>query len=204
MVLRCLLSRAAILSAGLLLFQSAPQQAQAAEDISFSVQTLREENVEGPNVERTFFRVLEKRMAFGLPKGVRLITDGGGFLLLLTDAKLDGEIRVSRSPFKPETGLASDALQYRENAEKAFPEGATNIQAESPVMNIFPYNGWKSLSFTWTYGHFGRSMVRTVTYINLELGIQIMVTTLAETKDAKKVMEIAQQFLSSWWVMKDS
>jgi hypothetical protein len=44
-------------------------------------------------------------------------------------------------------------------------------------------------------------MVRTVTYVNIDGGVQLVVTTVAASKDAPRVMEIAREFMSSWWVM---
>ena len=169
--------------------------------ISFNVLKLKQENVEGPDVERTYFAAGAKRIVFGIPKGCRLSMKDGGLLILLMDAGLDGEILVKHSPFTPETGLAANALKYREAAAKEMPQGAAQIEVQQPVMNPYPYNGWTSLGFSWSYASSGRPMVRTVSYINLEIGVQIAVTTLAVKSDAEKVDKIARQFLSSWWVM---
>lgn len=199
-----LLSKAAFVAPAFLLV-CGPRHASAADtlrpEISFNVQRLIEENVEGPNVERTYFMAGGRRVVFWQPKGYRFNVDASGFLLLLADAGLDGEIHVNRSEFTPESDLVTDVLKYREAASKGIPSGATGIVVQPPVINPFPYNGWKSLGFTWTYAFFGRPMVRTVSYINLEVGVQIMVTTLAAKDDAEKVSQIAKQFMSSWWVM---
>ena len=173
-------------------------------DLSFVVHTLKEENVEGPDVERTYFMADARRIVFGKPKGCRLSIEGGGLLILPTDPGLDGEIRVGRSSFTPESDLAQDVLQYREAAAKGIPAGATRVEVKQPLMDTYPYNGWRSLGFTWTYVFSGRPMVRTVSYINLELGIQITVTTVAVAKDTEGVQKIARQFMSSWWVMQNS
>jgi hypothetical protein len=117
------------------------------------------------------------------------------------DAGLDGEILVKQSTFTPETALAANALKYREAAAKEMPQGASQVEVQQPVMNPYPYNGWTSLGFTWSYASSGRPMVRTVSYINLEIGVQIVVTILAVKDDAEKVDKIAKQFMSSWWVM---
>lgn len=170
-------------------------------EISFNVFKMKEENVEGPDVERTYFLAGSKRIVFGQPKGCTLTSAGGHLLILLTDTGLDGEIHVDRSAFTPESDLARDALLYRAAAAKDMPNGATGVEVQQPVMNPYPYNGWKSLGFTWTYASSGRSMVRTVSYINLEIGTQIVVTTLSSKKDAEQVNKIARQFMSSWWVM---
>jgi hypothetical protein len=181
-------------------------EAEAATDqreaeISFAVQTLREENVEGPDVERTFFWAGSKRIVFGQPKGTRLSPDGGNLLILLTDLGLDGEIHVSPSPFRPDFDLAENALTYRETSAQRLPNGAMGVQVQQPVLNPYPYNGWKSLGFRWEYSFSGRRVVRTVSYINLEIGSQIVVTTLASRDDAEKVVKVAKDFMSSWWVM---
>ena len=170
-------------------------------EISFTVHQLREENAEGPDMERTYFMAAGRRIVFGTPKGCRLTQDGGGLLILLADTGLDGEIHVNRSSFTPESDLAANALIYRAAASQGVPKGATNIEVKPPMMDLYPYNGWKSLGFTWTYSISGRSMVRTVSYINLKIGVQIIVTTLAEKSNAEKVGKIARDFMSSWWVM---
>lgn len=172
-------------------------------EISFNVLKLKQENVEGPDVERTYFAAGSKRIVFGIPKGCRLSMKDGGLLILLMDAGLDGEIHVKQSTFTPESGLAQNALKYREAGSKEMPQGATQIEVQQPVLNPYPYNGWASLGFTWNYTSSGRPMVRTVSYINLEIGVQIVVTTLAVKSDAEKVDKIARQFMSSWWVMDD-
>jgi hypothetical protein len=82
-----------------------------------------------------------------------------------------------------------------------MPGGATNIQVAQPVMNPYPFNGWKSLGFTWTYGLYGRPMVRTVSYLNLDGGVQVIITTVASQKSAEKIDKMAKQFIASWWVM---
>lgn len=169
-------------------------------EITFQVHKLLEENVEGPNVERTYFAAGQKRIVFGQPKGCRLSSSGNQLLILLTDAGLDGEIHVDRSPFTPDFDLAAGALKYRETATRDMPNGATHVEVQQPVMNVFPFNGWKSLGFTWTYVSSGRPMVRTVSYINLEIGTQIVVTTLAAKSDADQVSKLTRQFMSSWWV----
>ncbi len=74
---------------------------------------------------------------------------------------------------------------------------------QQPVLDPYPYNGWKSLGFTWTYELFGRRMMRTVSYINLEIGTQLELTTIAEQKYAETVGKIAKDFMSSWWLMDD-
>ncbi|MEP6668424.1 MAG: hypothetical protein ABJF10_04685 [Chthoniobacter sp.] len=206
MKLRTLFSKTTALAVGIVALACASREARAADsqhpEISFAVQHLREENVEGPNVERTYFMAAGKRVVFGLPKGCQL-SAGDGFLLLPTEAGLDGEIRVSRSSFTPETDLAAEALTYRDAATQGLPKDATHVEAKPPVMNTYPYNGWKSMGFSWTYSAYGKPMVRTVSYINLQVGVQIVVTTLAVQSDAEKVNKLARQFISSWWVMGD-
>jgi len=172
-------------------------------EVSFVARRVKESNVEGPDVERTYFPAGRKRIAFGQPKGCQFTFGDSSLTILLSEAGLDGEIHVSRSAFTPESDLARDALKYRDAATKEMPNGATNVEVQQPVMNPYPFNGWKSLGFTWTYAVGGRSMVRTVSYINLEIGTQVMVTTLSVKKDAEQVGKIARQFMSSWWVMKD-
>jgi hypothetical protein len=169
--------------------------------ISFNVMKLKQENVEGPDVERTYFAAGAKRIVFGIPKGCRLSMTDGGLLILLMDAGLDGEILVKQSSFTPETALGANALKYREAASKEMPQGATQVEVQQPVLNPYPYNGWTGLGFTWSYASSGRPMVRTVSYINLEIGVQIVVTTLAVKNDAEMVEKIVRQFMSSWWVM---
>jgi hypothetical protein len=199
--------KASLLVVGMMALAFPGSRAPAADlqhsDISFAVHKLHEENVEGPDVERTYFIAGGKRVVFGLPKACRLTVDSAGFLLLLTDADLDGEIHISRSGFTPEADLASEVLRYREAASMSMPKDATNIELQPPMMNPYPYNGWKSIGFSWRYSFAGRSMVRTMSYINLEMGVQVAVTTLALQRDAEKVNKIARQFMSSWWVMKD-
>jgi hypothetical protein len=170
-------------------------------EIAFNIFKATEENVEGPDVERTYFLAGGKRVVFGLPKDCRVSGDGDRLLITLADAGLDGENSVTRSLFTPESDLAKDALVYRAAGVGSMPRGAASVEVQTPVMNPYPYNGWKSLGFTWTYLSSGRSMVRTVSYINLEIGAQIVVTTLAAKKDAEKVDKLAKQFMSSWWVM---
>ncbi len=205
MCLRLRISPAALLTAGLLaLTWTAPESlAQEARrpEISFTVHRLKEPNVEGPDVERTYFLAAGKRIVFGLPKECRVTINDNGFLLLPNG--LDGEIQVGRSAFTADFDLAKNALTYREAAAKGTPKGANQLEVQQPVLNPFPYNGWKSLGFTWTYSIAGRPMTRTVSYINLEVGVQVMVTTLAVKKDAEQVDKISKQFLSSWWVMGD-
>ncbi|HSI10615.1 MAG TPA: hypothetical protein VK961_01165 [Chthoniobacter sp.] len=157
-------------------------------------------NPEGPEFARTYFMAGSKRIAIGVPKGVRLSV-GDGFILLPVDDSFDGEIHVTRSSFGIDFDLAQNVLKYRETGAREMPQGATDIQVQQPVMDPYPFNGWKSLGFTWTYTSFGRPMVRSVNYINLDLGAQIVVTTLAVKNDAAKVDKIAKQFLGTWWVM---
>jgi hypothetical protein len=193
------------LAAGILALAFTSATARGADstrpEISFVVHTLREENVEGPDVERTYFTVGSQRIVFGQPRNCRLNLESGDLVVLLTGAGLDGEIRVSRSSFTSESDLAGEALKYRDAASASMPRDATTIEAQPPVLNPYPYNGWKSLGFTWTYSFSGRPMTKTVSYINLETGVQIVVTTVAAKKDAEKVGKIAREFMSSWWVM---
>lgn len=197
---------ATLLAAGLLTLATSSWEAHAQAplspppEISFAVNKLLEENAEGPNVERTYFSAGSKKIVFGLPKDCRLSPAGDHLTILLTDTGLDGEIHVARSPFSKEMDLAAEALKYREAAAKDLPGGATNIEVQQPVLNPYPFNGWKSLGFTWTYSSSGRSMVRTVSFINLEFGTQIMVTTLSVKKDSEKVSKLARDFMGSWWV----
>jgi len=196
-------SQVTILAAGLLalagpIHEIAAQNAQRPE-IAFTVHRLNEPNVEGPDVERTYFLAAGKRIVFGQPKDCHFTFNDAGFLILPTG--LDGEIQVSRSTFTPESDLAENALKYRESAAKGTPKGATQPEVQQPVMNPYPYNGWKSLGFVWTYALSGRPMTRTVNYINLEVGVQVVVTTLAAKNDAEAVNKIARQFMSGWWVM---
>lgn len=175
----------------------------ASPGISFTVHHLREANAEGPDVARTYFLAKGRRIVFAKPPGCHFGRDEGGLVILLTESDLDGEIHVGESPFTPETDLAANALQYREAASKSMPRGAERVEVQPPLLNPYPYNGWKSLGFTWSYTSAGRGMVRTTSYINLEIGLQIVVTTLAARADAEKVAKIAQQFMSSWWVMEE-
>lgn len=202
---RSSLFTAAVLAAGILTVSIVSPIARAAVDrppeIAFNVFKMTEENVEGPDVERTYLLAGGKRIVFGPPKNCRLTGEGDRLTILLTDAGLDGEIHVTRSPFTPESDLARDALVYRAAGASSMPSGADGVEVQTPVMNPYPYNGWKSLGFTWTYVSGGRSMIRTVSYINLEIGTQIVITTLSSKKDAEQVEKIARQFMSSWWVM---
>jgi hypothetical protein len=191
-----------VVTLGLLSGQTNADQAQPGE-ISFALHTLKETNVEGPDVERTYFTIGKKRIVIGQPKGCRFKIENANLILILTDAGLDGEIHVSRSAFTPELDLVANALQYRDAAVKSIPKGASEIVPQPPILNFYPYNGWKSIGLKSTYSLYGRSMTRTVTYVNLEVGAQVVVTMLAANKDTEKVEKLAQQFMSSWWV-KDS
>lgn len=191
---------ACILFASLIVSSRADDAAKP--EISFALHKSIESGSEGPDAERTYFVAAGKRIALGVPKGCQL-SGGDGLLLLLTDTGLDGEIHVKRSPFTPDLNLAENALQYRATAQKDLPEDAAVLQPSPPVMNPYPFNGWKSIGFTWSFSAFGRSQVRTVNYINLEMGVQIVVTTISAKSDAEKVDKIAKQFLASWWVMSD-
>ena len=174
----------------------------ATPPVSFALQTLKEENVEGPDVERTYFTVGADRIAIGKPQGCQVRVEENSLVLVLTGLGLDGEIRISQSPFTSDFDLAQNALKYRDSGASTIPRGSERIEVQSPVMNLYPFNGWKSLGFTWTYSFRGRAMNRTVGYINLEVGAQVVVTTLASRADAEKVEATAKQFISSWWVMK--
>lgn len=172
-------------------------------DISFATHRTMDVNPEGPEFARTYFMIGPKRIAIGIPKAVRLSV-GDGFILLPSDDSFDGEIHIVRSPFDIDFDLAQNVLKYREAGERGIPRGATEVEVQQPVMNPYPFNGWKSLGFTWTYSSFGRPMVRTVNYINHDLGVQILVTTLAAKKDAEKVDKLAKQFVGTWWIMPDT
>jgi hypothetical protein len=204
MTFRPSLTRYALLTVGvatlgLLAGQTNADQAQPGE-ISFALHTLKETNVEGPDVERTYFTIGKKRIVIGQPKGCRFKNENGNLVLVLSDAGLDGEIQVSRSAFTPELDFVASALQYRDAVAKSVPKGASEIVTAPPILNFYPYNGWKSIGIKSTYSLIGRPMTRTVGYVNLEVGAQVTVTTLAASKDAEKVEKLAQQFMSSWWV----
>ncbi|EDY17471.1 hypothetical protein CfE428DRAFT_4988 [Chthoniobacter flavus Ellin428] len=205
MIARILFSKALLLAAGFLTLAFVPGEMKAADgnppQISFGAHKLMETNVEGPDVERTYFTIGENRVVFGLPKGWRLST-GDGFLLLPEEGTVDGEIHVTRSPFTPDFDLATNVLKYRESAAQGMPQGASKEQAQQPLMDPYPFNGWKSLGFVWSYGGQGRAMVRTVSYINLDakLGVQVIVTTLASKQDSPKIEKAAKDFMASWWV----
>jgi hypothetical protein len=171
-------------------------------EISFIVHKTMDVNPEGPEFARSYFTAGNQRIAFGLPKGVRLSV-GDGFILVPVEGSFDGEIHVNRSPFGTDFDLAENALKYREAGAREIPKGATDVQVQQPALDTYPFNGWKSIGFTWTYTSFGRPMVRTVNYINLDVGAQIIVTTLAAKKDAEKVDKAAKQFIGTWWMMPD-
>jgi hypothetical protein len=202
--MRHFLLRKAVLAAGFLTLIVPCRNVSAANgkppEIAFGITRITENNVEGPDVERTYFTAGDKRIVFGTPHGWRL-SAGNGFLLLPTDGSVDGEVHVTKSAFTSDVELTTNALQYRDSATRDMPQGAENAQVQAPVLNSYPYNGWKSIGFTWTYSVQGRAMVRTVNFINLEFGAQVMVTTLAAKQDADKVDKVAHQFMGSWWVM---
>jgi len=170
--------------------------------ISFTVQKVMETPAEGPDVERSFFLIGPKRVAFGVPKGCHLQV-GDGFTLKPEDGS-DGEIQVTRSPFTREMNFASEAVRYHDFAAREVPQGVEGENPAVPVMDTYPFNGWKSMGFTWSYSLYGRSVVRSVSFINVDLGVQVMVTTTASKKDAPNIEKLAAQFLSSWWVMRGS
>jgi hypothetical protein len=169
--------------------------------VSFALQTLKEENVEGPDVERTYFTVGADKISVAPPNGCQMRVEDDSLVLILSGLNLDGEIKITQSPFSPGFELTRNALKYRDDGAAALPRGAEQIQVEQPVLNPYPFNGWKSLGFTWNYAFRGRPMLRSVAYMNLEVGAQVVVTTLASKADASKVEAIAKQFIGSWWVM---
>lgn len=182
--------------------RTALAEASHPPEIAFGAFKSNEENVEGPDVERTYFTVGAKRVAYGMPKGCRFSVDGSGFTLTPTEIGLEGVIHVGRSPFTPDVSLAENALTYRDAAAGSVPHGAVDVELQPPVVDPFPYNGWKSLGFAWNYTFYGRSLHKSVSYINLEVGVQIMVTMESTQAGADAVDKKARQFLSSWWVMK--
>lgn len=183
----------------------APQAAFGADSphatISFDVHKLEEENVEGPNLVRTYFTVGDQRMVFGVPKGCRL-TAGNEFVLVPTDPSLEGEIHVRRSPFTPELSFVDGAAKYGEAVAGQIPQGAKDADVRAPVANPYPVNGWQSLGFVCTYTFYGRSFQRTVSYINLDGGAQVVVTTEGSPASAEKIEKMAHSFIGSWWVSK--
>jgi hypothetical protein len=191
--------------AALLPFAAAPSCLTAQEQkpgvITFTVRKILEENVEGPAVPRTYFLCGRKRIVFGLPKGVRLSEGAASATLLLTDAGADGEVQVSRSPFTPETDFGVMKEKYQEAGAAEIPAGAADVQLRGIEESPYPYNGWSSMGFTWNYSFYGRPMTKTVSFINLEIGIQVKVSTSAVSKDEVKVLDLAKDFMRSWWVM---
>lgn len=179
----------------------APAAVSKPVTISFAVNETVEESVEGPDVKRTYFTVGDQRVAFGVPPGCHLNTGGDGFVLTFTETGLDGEVRVSRSSFKPEFDLATNVAKYRDAAFDKVPKGATQVEEQKVEEEPFPYNGWKSLGFIWNYALYGRLVRQSVSYVNLESGAQAVVTTLAARSDADRAENAARQFLGSWYVM---
>lgn len=171
-------------------------------EISFVVRKFVETPAEGPDVERTYFLVGYKRVAFGMPRNCRLL--GGEDFRLTPEDGSDSEIQVTRSVFTPESNFAKEAVRYHDVAVRGLPQEVEGENPTAPVMDPYPFNGWKSMGFTWSYSLYGRSVVRNVSFINLDLGVQIMVTTVASKSDAPKIEKLAKQFLSSWWVMRGS
>ncbi len=188
-----------------LLIDPAPRAALAAGSqrgvVSFDVHKLEEENVEGPNVVRSYFTVGDRWMIFGVPKGCRLTADGE-FMLVPTDPGVDGEIHVRRSPFPSELDLTDNAAKYGNAVSGQIPEGAQDIEVQPPQVDPYPFNGWHSLGFTCTYTFYGRSFCRTVSYINLDEGVQVVVTGESSPASAEKIGKMAHSFIGSWWTMK--
>ena len=171
-------------------------------EISFEVHKVLETPAEGPDVERTYFLVGSKRVAFAVPRDCHFQSSDG--FALTPDGDSDAEIHVTRSPLTLDANFATEAVRYHEVAAAGLPPGVEGEKPAAPVMDTYPFNGWKSMEFTWSYSLYGRSVVRSVTFINLESGVQVMVTTVAAKNEAAKIEKLARQFLSSWWVMKGS
>lgn len=172
----------------------------SSPEISFALRKLSEANVEGPDVERTYFTIGAARVFIGIPKGCEARLEDGSLVLLMKNPNLDGEVRVSRSPFATDVDMVSNALTYRDADPNRAPKGATDPLPESPALNPYPYNGWKSIGFATNYSLYGKSMRRTVAYLNLDAGAQIVVTTVAAKDISEKVEKVARQFIASWWV----
>src|SRR5690349_9537990 len=100
--------------------------------ITFALQTLTEENVEGPDVERTFFRIGADRIAIGKPHGTQIRVEDNSLVLVLTGLGLDGEIHIAQSPFTPSFDLVQNVLKYRDAGASTIARGSEQIEVQTP------------------------------------------------------------------------
>lgn len=170
-----------------------------AEPVNFKINVVKDNTPEGPDVTRNYFSVDEKRIAFRMPQHCEVSSDSGKITVYVNENGASGQFSVTNSRFTPDADFVEKVEEYEKAADATIPKEAENLDSKSGRFDLYSFNGWKGLSFEWTYSFFAHPTQRHLAYINLDQEHQVTLLVIADDNSWKQTMGMAQRFVSSWY-----
>ena len=149
--------------------------------------------------EHSCFRYDDRSdMQIDLPKGWITTANVDSITSVSPDAS-GAVIRIEKSVLLPDTQFRDAGLEvYRRRVLSGIPEGAVNIRIVAEKADPLPVFGWKDYAFTVAYDFFGRTLRRSVVFININPKQQISMIVNAEQSDFDKVYGQGLTLMQSW------
>ena len=156
--------------------------------------------VEGPELERHYFRQGRAKLVFKCPAGVRAL-GGEREAKFLFEDESRGELLISRSFLDPvETpffdGNRMDS-HYPAVARRQLPPGAEVTDGPNPRLDPFTINDWRSLQFDYAYGAGGDAYRAAVVFLNFDSRNQLILVISALAPEFERVYQRCAKMLNS-------
>ncbi len=149
--------------------------------------------------EHSCFRYDDRSdMQIDLPRGWRTTADSNSITSVPPDVS-GAVIRIEKSALTPDTLFRDAGLDvYRQRVLSGIPERAVNTRIVAEKANPLPIFGWKDYEFTVVYDFFGRTLRRSVVFVDLNSKEQILMTVSAEQSDFDKIYSQGLTLMQSW------
>jgi hypothetical protein len=155
-------------------------------------------NLGAAALRRAYFADGDKKFAVTLDQETEVLSEGDGTLFKFASMP-QASIQLKRSSLPAATGFEATALPtYGKTAQGMIDPTARDLVSEPGVLNVLPFNKWRSYRLNYSYSIAGAPIHQSYTFLNLSADQQVVIVVTAKEKDFAEVLSRADDIFRRW------
>jgi hypothetical protein len=155
-------------------------------------------NIGNGLIQRAYFTDGNKQFSVTIDGLTELKESEGGALFRFTNLS-QATMRLQKSPFaKPLPFDEASLPLYAKAAAEMLPKDSQELVPTPPKANVLPVNRWKSYRFEYRHRIGGLAFCESITFLNLDANVQIVIRTGSREKDFPAVSSRADDIIRRW------
>jgi hypothetical protein len=155
-------------------------------------------NVGNGLIQRAYFTDGNKQFSVTIDGLTELDESEGGALFRFTNLS-QATMRLQKSPFAKPLPFDDASLPlYAKAASEMLPKNSQELVLIRQTPNVLPVNRWKSYRFEYRHQIGGVTFCESITFLNFDPNVQIVIRTGCRDKDFPAVSSRADDIIRRW------